>query len=98
MNLDNQKLTKTFIKALQEAKDGEGRTLELPTGSTQTVFWDLKKCQDQDEIEIGIVGDYLNNYMILHVILGLMKEGHVTLQLNDTIPDKDINYLNKLME
>ena len=84
MNLDKEKLTKTFLKAFQESNDMEGRN--------------LKEMNENEEIGISINSEYFDNYLLLITIVKLIKEGHIELKVNESIPIKKIEYLNKLMK
>lgn len=103
----NNKIIKTFLQAYEELGNLKGRSFEFSNDIIQKLNKDnflndiskyISEDFDDKDINVSINPIEHERYMVLYVIMNMIKYGEIELTLTDKADNKNINYINKLIE
>lgn len=104
--MDN-KIIEIFLQSYEELNNLKGRSFEFSNDIIQKLNKDnflndiskyISEDFDDKDINVSINSIEHERYMVLYVIMNMIKDGEIELNLTDKADNKNINYINKLIE
>lgn len=101
--MDN-KIIETFLQAYEELDNLKGRSFEFSKELRNKIYNQGFICnmgqyinEDNSDIEVSISPTEYERYILLKIIMDMIQNEEIELKLTDKATDKNINYLNKLV-